>query len=295
MSEYKEMFVEEAREHLQTLNQTLVDFEENPKDKESMNKIFRAAHTLKGMAAAMNYNEIQTLSHKTEDTLDLIRNNQLDISTDLVDLIFDCFDGLETMVEEIAEADKTTYDTKDLVKKLEGYIEKGEQGDLPQKEMKTDQQKDSKTKQLDLSKTIKNKLKKEIDGGNNVYKIDITVDESCKMKSIRAFLLLKKLRDMGDIVYSDPKEKAIEDGSFDYNFSLLFASQNDINYIYEQVDSVSELSQKIVTPLLIEKNDVIFDEANSIQDSPEKKETIEIKEDSEKTSKISSSKKQIVQ
>ena len=107
MSEYKDMFVEEAREHLQTLNQTLVDFEENPKNNDALNQIFRAAHTLKGMAAAMNYEKIQKLSHKTEDTLDLVRNNQLEVSTDLVDLIFDCFDGLEKMVEDIAASDAT--------------------------------------------------------------------------------------------------------------------------------------------------------------------------------------------
>ena len=115
-SEYKDMFIEEAREHLQTLNQTLVDFEENPKNADALAQIFRAAHTLKGMAAAMNYDKIQKLSHKTEDTLDLVRNNQLEVSTDLVNLVFDCFDGLEKMVEDIAETDATDFEIEDLIK-----------------------------------------------------------------------------------------------------------------------------------------------------------------------------------
>jgi len=288
MSEYKDMFVEEAREHLQTLNQTLVDFEENPKDADAMNKIFRAAHTLKGMAAAMNYNEIQNLSHKTEDTLDLIRNNQLDISTDLVDLIFDCFDGLETMVEEIAEADKTDYDITDLIKKLEGYIEQGEQDPSKSKKPQKDKPKKEKKQTLKLSKTNVNKIKKEIDSGNNVFKIDIVVDESCTMKSIRAFLLLKKLHDMGDILFANPNEKAIEDGTFEEGFEIVFVSQNDVHYIYSQVDTVSELSSKIVTQLIIEKNNVILDEKNSIKNQKDEN-SIKTSDEKEKTDSSKSS------
>jgi len=259
MSEYKDMFIEEAREHLQTLNQTLVDFEEDPKNADALNQIFRAAHTLKGMAAAMNYDKIQKLSHKTEDTLDLVRNNQLEVSTELVDLVFDCFDGLEKMVEDIAESDATDFDIEDLIKNLEEQIKKGG------KELKDDEKSESKNKKddtkkeedkikLSLNKKIEGKILDQINSGKNAFKLDIVVDKACTMKSIRSFLLLKKLRDTGDIFYSKPDVKKIEDGDFEKGFELVFLTDGNSDSVLQTVNSVSELSSKIVTPITIEKD-----------------------------------------
>ena len=256
MSEYKDMFVEEAREHLQTLNQTLVDFEENPKDKEAMNKIFRAAHTLKGMAAAMNYDSIQKLSHRTEDTLDLVRNNQLDVNTELVDLIFDCFDGLEKMVEDIAETDATSFEIDALIAKLEEFIAKGDSSGKKTEPAKPKKQQTLEKVTLKLDKKTEKKVMKELDQGTNVYKLDISVDETCKMKSIRAFLLLKKLHDIGDIIYAKPDENLIEDGNFEEGFELILSATNDIDYVQQEINSVSELNKKFVTPILV-KNDAL--------------------------------------
>ncbi|RLF58848.1 MAG: chemotaxis protein CheA [Thermoplasmata archaeon] len=251
MSEYKDMFIEESREHLQTLNQTLVDFEENPKNKDAMNQIFRAAHTLKGMAAAMNYDEIQKLAHKTEDTLDLIRNNKLEVDTDLVSLIFNCFDGLETMVEEIADADATSFDITELVQNLEVFLGQSEKKTPSGKETKKSkniQQKPS----LSLDKKTEKKIGKEIDRGNSIYKIDIDVDKACMMKSIRAFLLMKKLHDIGDILYAKPSEKKIENGDFEEGFELIISTENDTDFVQQQVNSVTELSKKLVIPVYFE-------------------------------------------
>lgn len=267
MSEYKDMFVEEAREHLQTLNQTLVDFEENPKDKEAMNKIFRAAHTLKGMAAAMNYDSIQKLSHRTEDTLDLVRNNQIEVNTELVDLIFDCFDGLEKMVEDIAEADATSFDIAPLISKLEEFIAKGDSGKKVDLVKLKKQDKKPEKITLSIDKKTEKKLLKELDKGINVYKLDITVDEKCKMKSIRAFLLLKKLHDIGDIFYAKPDEAAIEDGNFEEGFELILSAANDIDFVQQQINTVSELSKRYVTPLLLKNDTLTLGETKGIEEA----------------------------
>lgn len=260
MSEYKDMFVEEAREHLDTLNQTLVDFEDDPGDEEALHQIFRAAHTLKGMAAAMNYDKIQELSHKTEDTLDLVRNDELEVSTELVDLIFDCFDGLETMVEEIAESDATDFDIDDLVDQLKEHMGKKTSKKGKKKKSKKNKNKKKKPKKLSLNKKTENKVFKEIKNGKNAYNLNIKVDESCQMKSIRAFLLLKKLNSSGDVVYSKPKQKAIEDGKFEDGFQVVFITKNKQDEVQQLVDSVSELSSKTVTPITTEKDKLKLEE-----------------------------------
>jgi len=267
MSEYKDMFIEEAREHLQTLNQTLLDFEENPKNVDALNQIFRAAHTLKGMAAAMNYDKIQKLSHKTEDTLDLIRNNQLDVSTEIVDLIFDCFDGLEKMVEDIAAQDATNFDIEGLIERLEKHMKdvSGEKKKEVTTEKKVEIKTDKKATMPSLEKTVEGKIIDEINIGKNAFKLDITVDEACKMKSIRSFILLKKLRDVGDIAFAKPDEHSIEDGTFDQGFELILLTSTDRAKVQQLVQSVSELALKLVTPLLVQNDQLILEYHTDIE------------------------------
>jgi two-component system chemotaxis sensor kinase CheA len=257
-SEYKDMFIEEAREHLSTLNQALLDFEKNPKNKDALNQIFRAAHTLKGMSATMNYEKIQKLAHKTEDTLDLIRNNKLEIDAGVIDLIFKCFDGMEKMVEDIAARDMTEFDIVGLVEQLEkqmkqtSEMEESKSVETP-KPLKQQQKMDE---QLTLDKKHEQQLIKEIQNGKFAYKIDASVNKSCSMKSIRAFILLRKLTDKGNLVYTNPEKNLIEDGKFEDNFEIFYTTDQQKEIVEKIVDSVAELEAKIVTPILYE-NDIL--------------------------------------
>lgn len=252
-SEYKDLFVEEAREHLNTLNQALLILEKDPHDKEALNKIFRAAHTIKGMSATMNYEKIQKLSHKTEDALDLIRNNKLEVDAEIMDLIFKCFDGIETMVEQIAENNMTEFDIVGLVEDLEKHMSIE---DASKKKEKTPE-KPTPTqdiKKLNLSTEASQNIIKEINNGKHAYKLTISVDKTCTMKSIRAYLLLKKLSDSGNITYSIPEKKSIEDGAFNEGFEIYYISSQDQQSIEKMINSVSELSTRIVSPILYENN-----------------------------------------
>ncbi|MEM4257943.1 MAG: chemotaxis protein CheA [Candidatus Thermoplasmatota archaeon] len=246
--EYKEMFVEEAREHLQTLNQSLLDFEKDPKNKDALNKIFRAAHTIKGMSATLNYDKIQKLSHKTEDTLDLIRNNKLEVNPQIIDLIFKCFDGIEKMVEDIAAQDMTEYDIQGLIAELEKHTQTNPVPQTTDHQQKPQPQKPSETT-ISLDQTFQQQIITELKNGKYAYKISITVDKTCSMKSIRAFLLLKKLSDEGKIVTSKPDRQQIENGLFDDSFEVYYTSNENPDAVQRIVNSVSELAVKTVTPL----------------------------------------------
>ena len=252
-SEYKDMFIEESREHLNTISQALLDFEKDPKDKDAMNKIFRAAHTIKGMSATMNYDTIQKLSHKTEDTLDLIRDNKIEVDTEIIDLIFKCFDGIEEMVEDIASSDMTEFDIEGLIGDLEKHLDGPETG----KKTKKSDAKKGKTNNLaeiTLDKKTEKKIIKEIEGGKYAYKLYITLEEACMMKSIRSFLLLKKLSDDGTILYSTPDRKSIEDGKFDEGFEIYYASNEENEAIVQLIGSVAEIDTKIVSNIEYEDN-----------------------------------------
>ena len=266
-SEYKEMFIEEAREHLTTLNQSLLVFEQNPEDEDAMNKIFRAAHTIKGMAATLNYDPIQHLSHKTEDTLDLIRQHQINVDGSVVDLIFDCFDGIEAMVEDIAVNDATDFEVTPLIDQLEQYLESTtDKKDQPKSKKPTS----STSVSLDFPKKTNETILQKLEQDQHVYGLHISVEEQCKMKSIRAYLLLKKLTDNGEIVYSKPSRKKIEEGDFDQSFDLFYTTKAEAEAVHEIVDSVSEIEEKQVVPLTI-KDDKITLPKEFAQDQPAKK------------------------
>lgn len=268
-TEYKEMFIEEAREHLTTLNQSLLDFEQNPSDEDALNKIFRAAHTIKGMAATLNYDTIQKLSHKTEDTLDLIRQHQINVDSDVVDLIFDCFDGIESMVEDIAVNDATDFDITSLISQLEVYLE----NTIQKQKQPRNKPAAPASISLDLPKNITETILRKIEQDRFVYGLHISVQKACTMKSIRAYLLLKKLDDAGDIIYSSPERKDIEEGAFEDFFDVFYSTDADEHSVHDIVDSVSELEEKQVIPLTIENDTITLPKDSIVEKKSIEKES----------------------
>ena len=96
-NQYMEMFLEESREHLDSLDDGLMTLEKDPSDLSVLNEIFRNAHTLKGMSATMGYNKIAELTHDMENILDLLRNEKIAVSEEIVDTLLKCKDAIEQM------------------------------------------------------------------------------------------------------------------------------------------------------------------------------------------------------
>ncbi|HIQ39267.1 MAG TPA: chemotaxis protein CheA [Methanothermococcus okinawensis] len=125
MEQYKELFLTEAMEHLQALNQYLVELENNPENLEIINLIFRSAHTLKGSARTVGFDHISNLTHHMEDILDYLREGKIPVTSEIMDLLFECLDALETMVNEIEEGiTETSVDVDGLVEKIKKLKEK---------------------------------------------------------------------------------------------------------------------------------------------------------------------------
>ena len=121
MSQFKELFIEEAHEHLQNLNQVLLQLEKEPSNAEPINEIFRLAHTIKGMAATMGYDNMALLAHSMEDLLDELRQGELEVRAELFDLLFDCLDALGTMLEDITADRESEVALSSITDRLESY------------------------------------------------------------------------------------------------------------------------------------------------------------------------------
>ncbi len=113
--EYKDLFISEAKEILRSLNTSLVLLEKNPAETEHLHEIFRQAHSLKGMSASMGYEMLTHLTHEMESLLDLLRSGKIRVEKTIVDLLFDAFDLLELLIEEVVESgEKKKKEKRDL-------------------------------------------------------------------------------------------------------------------------------------------------------------------------------------
>jgi two-component system chemotaxis sensor kinase CheA len=105
-AKYREMFVQEAREHVQSLNQSLLKLEKEPSAREHLDAAFRSAHTIKGMAATMGYHQIRQLCRGIEELFDRIRKGETTLTSNMASLLFKCFDALQMMIaDENAKVD----------------------------------------------------------------------------------------------------------------------------------------------------------------------------------------------
>lgn len=126
LSQYLEIFIDESKEHLQTLNDQVLILESEPENVDTVNEIFRAAHSLKGMAGTMGYKRMQRLTHDMENVFSEIRNGKMNVNADLVDIVFKCLDALEGYLTNIIEtSDEGTEDNDELIAQLNAVLQNG--------------------------------------------------------------------------------------------------------------------------------------------------------------------------
>src|SRR5581483_1567312 len=100
MSKYREMFAQEANEHMQILNRCLLQLENNPRDKKLLDEAFRSAHTVKGMSATMGYDSIRKICAAVEERFEKFRKGEAVISREIAGYLFRCFDLLSQLIND---------------------------------------------------------------------------------------------------------------------------------------------------------------------------------------------------
>ena len=127
VSQYLEIFLDETKEHLQTLNTQILELEQNPENMDTINEIFRAAHSLKGMAGTMGYKRMQLLTHNMENLFSDVRTGEIIVTPSMIDVIFKCIDALEEYSNNIQEsADEGTNDNISIINMLQDILDQNE-------------------------------------------------------------------------------------------------------------------------------------------------------------------------
>lgn len=283
-SQYMSMFLEESLDNLQTLNESLLELEQNPEDVDKVNEIFRVAHTIKGMAATMGFNDLAELTHKMEDVLSEFREGELRVTQDVVTVLFDCLDTLEKMVDLVQEGSDEKVDIESIMAKL-AYIKengnKNQQGNVIE-ESNSAEVKVSHNDSigLDLNEYDISVIKQAHEKGFNAVEIKVTLSENTLLKSARAFLIVKDLEDNGEILKSVPSTQDIENEEFDLELKFVLITKNTVDEILSIVNGISEVVKVEASAIEIEETKTV--EVEKVEEVKPK----EVEEKAEESKKI---------
>ena len=273
VSQYLSMFIEESKEHLQSLNEQLLVLEKEPDNSDTINEIFRAAHSLKGMAGTMGYKRMQRLTHEMEDVFSEIRNGKVQVNAELVDILFQCLDELSKYLDNIiATSDEGNDSNEQLPQLLNDFVKKSGSVQEPAKPepanvatataVMQEAQQDAKFRELKPADHEKKAIEKAYELGKNVYGLTVHINENCILKAARAFLVFKTLEEFGDVIKSSPEVQDIEDEHFDFDFSVYFVTEESQDKIKKVILNVSEIQSVDIGVIENTKteHDIVVDE-----------------------------------
>ena len=255
VSQYVEIFIDETSEHLQNLSDCIMELEKDPENMDTINEIFRAAHSLKGMAGTMGFKRMQRLTHDMENVFQEVRSEKVKVTSSMIDLLFKCLDAIEGYLDNVkASSDEGTEDNELIIKELNDFIaaEDGAAAAPAQAEPKKEEAPaqtaggdDKKYFEFGLSESEKDKIKQAEEGGAHIYGMTIYIQKECLLKAARAFLVFKAVEEFGEILVYNPSSQDIEDEKFDCDFSIFIASDEPYEKIAEAAKSVSEIDKVV--------------------------------------------------
>lgn len=257
VSQYLEIFLDETKEHLQSLNTEILNLEQDPDNTDTVNEIFRAAHSLKGMAGTMGYKRMQALTHDMENVFSEVRNGTIKVKGNMIDILFQCLDALEEYLNAIQNTgDEGTNDNEPLIKLLNEVLESKGSADsaATAEQVKTVVKAEGKEylekwQSIKFDDTQKRVLREALHQGKNVFGITVKVLETCILKAARAFLVFKALEEFGEVIISTPPIQDIEDEKFELDFSLIYISDSPLKKIMNAIKNVSEIEEVSAAPI----------------------------------------------
>lgn len=271
VSQYLEIFIDETNEHIQSLSDNIMALEQEPDNKDVVNEIFRAAHSLKGMAGTMGFKRMQHMTHDMENVFQEVRNDTIKVDSDMIDLLFQCLDAIEGYLENIKEtSDEGTNDNEAIIQKLNGFLKHAEaaaqQGaEAAPAETESAPANDTpesvdakKFVEAALNDSDKKKIKEALDNGQHVYGMTVYIQKDCLLKAARAFLVFKAVEEFAEIIVYSPSSQDIEDEKFENDFSVFFTTDVELEKVLNAAKAVSEIENAVadeVTAQLLKENE----------------------------------------
>jgi len=264
ISQYKELFITEAREHLDYLSKFMLELESDPGNLEVVTEIFRSAHTLKGMSATMGYDQLTELAHEMENLLEELRVGGTSVDSHVIDILLACVDTIGGMVNGIAEDRKEPIDYGALLSEIRGIVEVSGgparptaaavgEGEVAPVEEAPVEEMVAKAPEVEtvgippekspgvLKIDEKEILRYSQIPGMRILRLTVTLDAGCLLKSVRVFMVFKKIAQLGDVISSLPSVESLEDEKFEDSFQVGFATYEGDDKVESALMSIAEI------------------------------------------------------
>ena len=268
VSQYLEIFIDETSEHIQNLSDSIMTLEKEPENKDTINEIFRAAHSLKGMAGTMGFKRMQHLTHDMENVFQEVRNDTIKVNSDMIDLLFQCLDAIEGYLAIIKEtSDEGSNDNEAIIQKLNSFLDGTAGAEAPAQTAAAPEPKkeaasapdEKKFLTAELSETDIKKLKEAVQSGQHVYGMTVFVQKDCLLKAARAFLVFKAVEEFAQIIVYNPSSQDIEDERFEFDFSIYFVTEEPVDKIAAAAKNVSEIANVVADEMKL--SDITHEDA----------------------------------
>lgn len=224
MSAYKDVFLSESAEYVQAITEGLLALEGDPNDLEPVETVFRGAHSLKGMSATMGYTRTAELTHTMESLMDTVRKREQSADSSLIDLMLRAVDAVKELIDDESSGNAAV-DVSELVSAIVARTGSGTAaGPVP----------------AGPADTAAPAPVPTADGGA-LYRVRITLSETCVLKAVRAYMAIKRLGHMGSVVDTEPSARQIEDEAFGHTFSVIVRTREDRDSIIAAVGAISEV------------------------------------------------------
>ena len=253
VSQYLEIFIDETSEHVQTLSDCIMVLEKEPDNKDTINEVFRAAHSLKGMAGTMGFKRMQHLTHDMENVFQEVRSDKISVDSAMIDLLFKCLDAIDGYLNNVkASSDEGTEDNEMIIKELNDFIAAANGAPVKEKAAPAETKQADKEVanganylEIELTDEEKEAIKNAEESGSKVYGVTIHIQKECLLKAARAFLVFKAVEEFGNILVYRPSSQDIEDEKFEFDFSFFMETEEEFEKISKAASAVSEIESVV--------------------------------------------------
>ncbi len=280
VSQYLDIFIDETNGHIQTLSDNIMVLEKEPENKDVINEIFRAAHSLKGMAGTMGFKKMQRLTHDMENLFSEVRNDNIKVNSALIDILFSCLDAIEEYLETVkSTSGEGDNGNETLIQQLNDFLNGNHDSTAASEDASEAEVTASETEvsggymSIDVDDAISKKMQEAEDSGQHVYGMTIFIQKDCLLKAARAFLVFKAIEDFGEILAYNPSSQDIEDEKFEFDFSLIVSSANELQPIVDAVKAVSEIESVVAADVCYKDfAETVEEKPEVVQTAPEEKQ-----------------------
>jgi two-component system chemotaxis sensor kinase CheA len=262
------LFIEEAKEHIDTLTKSLLALEKDNQNLEVVKALFRSAHTLKSSSGMMGYKDLQDLNHAMEDIFDGMQKGNRP-SSNLISVLLECADVLSLKLENIQNRVEGEIDVASLTEKLQSaaepsVLEEPKEAAVPQATI-------VESTFIELDENEKEAIATAESFGEHCYFVDLKFSCDCAFKSIRSILVMSKVSELAEIIKTLPDRMALEafmEEKFEQGFQMAITSKyraEEIEKCIRQVCEIEDVNVVHFVSTAVEVPEVESDKVSSTE------------------------------